>query len=181
MKKFNKMWVPENGFPDFIYGDRIYLTLHDDSDTHINEVLSMVKRNLDNFNVYLEMGHFTNREKAIKYINQRNELTSKGMFVEYAIYLLTGQYIGSISFTNIDYKTLGVIYYLDKRYSCFGYMSEALKIAEKQMQKIGFEKIVLEINKENSASLNLAKANNYQYQKDEEYITMLNYVKQLGR
>ena len=45
-----------------------------------------------------------------------------------------------------------------------GFASKALQIAEPEIAKLNFNKIILEINEENSNSISVAKKNNYRFQ-----------------
>ena len=174
-------WIPSKSFPDKILSERLILTLHDNSETHINDVRKVMKKNYFDISPYMDIKYCLTREDTVKHINLKNDLFKKRVCSEYAIYLKNKKYIGDISFIIIDYKTLAASYYLDKNYRNFGYVSEALKACEKEMQSLGFKKIILEINKLNSASINVAKMNNYNLEKFVGSTLMQNYIKDLGK
>lgn len=156
-----KTWIPKDGFPNSIKGDKVDLILHDTSDNHIQTLLNMVSRNFEDISKYIYLNHFLSKDSAIEYINERNTLFKKGLFAEYAIFLKDSNYIGSIAIKNMDYKTLSCFYYIDKKFRHLGLMSSSLKLIENKMQEIGFKKIILEINAFNTDSNNLARANGY--------------------
>ena len=83
------------------------------------------------------------------------------MLVDYSIQLFSGEVIGGINFVNRGDGSVGVIYYIDKKYRGLGFISKSLKIAEPEMKKLGFKKIVLEINERNENSIRVAQKNNY--------------------
>ncbi len=162
MNKVNNIWVSDKSFPEYILGDNFYLSLHNTSDEHIDNMVKLEENNWDDFKDYL-FRYFFDKQSAKQNIIKRNELMKQGLLVDYAINILSGKTIGGISFVNIDYKTLGCSYYLDKPYRHQGFISKSLKLTEKEMAKLGFEKIVLEINENNNASKNVALKNNYIY------------------
>lgn len=180
MKQVN-FWIPNKNFPSEISSKRLLLTLHDNSEMHINDVRKVMKRNYFDISPYMDIKYCLTKEGTVKHINLKNDLFKKRVCSEYAIYLKNKKYIGDISFIIIDYKTLAVSYYLDKDYRNFGYISEALKACEKEMQSLGFKKMILEINKLNSASVNVAKRNNYFLKDDAGQTLMQNYIKELSK
>lgn len=179
MNRINEKWIPSEQFPDIIFGNEIFLCQHDTSDNHINEMINLEERNWHDFENYL-MRHFPNYEKAKKYIETNLELAKKGWLVDYAITLFTGKTVGGLRFVNQGYKTCGAIYYMDKSYRGMGFVSKALKIAEPELAKLGFEKIILEINENNTSSIVVARKNNYIMQPTSYPLSaMLNFSKDI--
>ena len=173
-------WLPSEPFPDVIAGDDMLLCLHDTSDNHINEMVNLEERNWNDFKDYLTR-HFSNYDKAKEFIEKRLELTKKGWLVDYAIKLFSNKTIGGLSFVNLGYKSCEAIYYLDRHYRGMGFISKALKIAEGELKKLGFETIVLDINKNNNASVNVANKNNYIPQSPSyPESAMVNFVKDIS-
>ncbi|MCR5506403.1 MAG: GNAT family N-acetyltransferase [bacterium] len=174
MKKF----ILVDAFPEIIVGDDIFLQIHHaEDDNHISELVNMVNRNQKDFSPYLDLNHYTNIDSAKKVIEQREEFAKKGMLADYAIQLFTGKTVGCICFTNRGDKSVAVSYYLDKQYRGMGFISKSLKAAEPEMAKLGFEKIVLEINETNENSIRVANKNNYVFH--ETGFCMKDFVKNL--
>ena len=171
MKKI-KTYKP---FPDFIVGDGFYLRIHKVEDA--DELVNMVNRNKD-FDEYLDLNHYHNIQSAKKVIAQRIDFAKRGWLGDYAIQLFSGKLIGCISFINRGDKSVGGTYYLDKQYRNMGYITKALKVAEKEIAKLDFTRIVLEINKHNENSIRVATKNNYRLQ-DSEY-EMKDFVKDIS-
>ena len=177
-----KQFLTNGPFPDFIAGKAngldVFLQIHhSEDDNHIAELVNMVNRNQKDFSVYLDLGHYSNVDTAKKVIKQREELAKRGLYVDYAIQLFNGLTIGCISFTNKGDGSVTVTYYLDKQYRGQGYISTALRMAEPEMKKLGFKKIILEINETNESSIHVAKKNNYIFQ--ETGCCMKDFIKDL--
>ncbi len=164
-------------FPEFIMGDNMYLQMHhSDDDNRIAELVNMVVRNKDFFD-YLYLTQYLNVDSAKKYITKREQMAKQGLLVDYAIQLFSGKIVGGINFTNRNDKSVGVTCYMDKQYRRMGFISKSLKIAEPELARLGFEKIILEINETNENSIRVALKNNYIFQ--ETGWCMKNYVKDL--
>ena len=174
-----KTFFTVGAFPEFIMGQNMFLQRHHSEDeNHIAEVVNMVKRNQKDFGVYLDLRHYTNVESAKKVITQREELAKKGLLVDYAIQLFSGKTVGCISFTNRGDGSVGVTYYIDKQYQGMGFVSKSLKLAEPEMAKLGFKKIVLEIDETNENSIRVAKKNGYAF--NETGFCMKDFIKVLS-
>ena len=157
MKKIFKT----EAFPEFIMGQDIFLQMHHLNDeNHIAELVNMVNRNKDFFD-YLYLNHFLNVDSAKKVIEKHEQLAKDGMLVDYAIQLFSGKIVGCINFTNRGDGSIGVTYYVDKQYRGMGFISKSLNIAEPELAKLGFKKIVLEINEKNENSIRVAQRNGY--------------------
>lgn len=179
--KSNMNWVPKFPFPNIIAGSDFYLSKHDTSDEHIYEMVQLEDRNWNDFESYL-LRHFPDEVSAKEYIIQRNNMSNKGWVVDYGIHLFSGKTIGGLNFVNRGDKSLAGIYYLDKAYRGYGFISKALKIAEVEMSKIGFNKIVLEINIDNDESINVANKNGYKPEKTiYRMVDFIKDIRNLGR
>ncbi|MBR1544327.1 MAG: GNAT family N-acetyltransferase [Alphaproteobacteria bacterium] len=164
-------------FPDFIMGEEIFLQIHRaEDDVRIAELVNMVNTN-DDFSKYLDLKHYSNIESAKKTAKQREAFAKQGMLADYAIQLFNGKTIGGMCFINRGDKSVGVSYYIDKKYRGKGFVSKALKLAEPEMLKAGFDTIVLEINETNKKSILVANRNNYVLQ--ETGFSMKDFVKNL--
>ena len=171
-------FISAKPFPDAIYGDDILLQLHhSDDESHIAEFVNMIKRNED-FSNFLDVTPYLNINSAKKVIKQREGFAQNGLLADYAItQLFTGKIFGGICFVNYGNKSVGVTYYLDKQYRGLGFISKSLKASEPELAKLGFENIILEINEENSNSINVAKKNNFIFK--ETGYPMKDFVKSL--
>lgn len=174
-----KQFLSCEPFPDLIFGNEIFLQMHrSDDESHVAEVVNMVKRNWKDFGEFLDLGHYSNFDTALKVVAKREEFAKNGLLVDYAIQLFDGKIIGGISFTNRGDGSVAVTYYLDKQYRGMGFISKALSLAEPEMKKLGFKRIVLEINEKNENSIRVAQKNNYVFH--ETGFCMKDFVKNLS-
>ncbi len=171
MKNFFKT----EAFPEFIMGQDMFLQIHHlDDENHIAELVNMVNRNKDFFD-YLYLDHFLNVNSAKKVIEKHEQLAKQGLLIDYAIQLFSGKIVGCINFTNRGDGSVGVTYYIDKQYRGMGLVSKSLNVAEPELAKLGFKKIVLEINETNENSIRVANRNGYTF--NETNSCMKDFVK----
>ena len=95
------------------------------------------------------------------------DLWNKGENYAYSIVLNdTDKAIGSIDIHNIDLSnhSAEIGYWLSKDYNGKGYMSEAVKLIEKQAFNSGINRMVIKAEVNNVASSRVAEKNNYVFE-----------------
>jgi RimJ/RimL family protein N-acetyltransferase len=76
----------------------------------------------------------------------------------YAIWTKDGQFIGASDFHSVDYSlhSAEIGYWLDKKQVGKGYITEAVKALENEFFNRGFNRLVIMMDTENTASENVA-------------------------
>ena len=97
---------------------------------------------------------------------------------DYNIFLKNGELIGQINMKNINYKTASgeIGYYMGKKYTGKGYMTEAVLALEAEFFKRGIKRIIICTDKNNTASINVARRCGYKL-----YRTKTDTTKQFKR
>lgn len=102
-------------------------------------------------------------EDTLKYFYECDKQEEKGEKIEYGIYL-NKEYIGSISFFDISEKNKSaeIGYWLAKEHTGKGYMTEAVKILEKEgFENLKFNRIQIKCDEINMTSKKVAENCNY--------------------
>jgi RimJ/RimL family protein N-acetyltransferase len=105
-------------------------------------------------------------EDSLKYLFDKEEKTKKGKKVEYGIFI-NKEYIGNISIFDIneEKKSCEIGYWLSSSHIRNGYMTEAVKILEKQVfEKLKLNRIQIKCDERNEASFGVAKKCDYKYE-----------------
>ncbi len=105
-------------------------------------------------------------EDTLKYLFDKEEETKKGKKVEYGIFF-KNEYIGNIAIFDIDekHKSAEVGYWLSSSHTRKGYMTEALRILERDaFERMKLNRVELWCDEENQASIGVAKKCGYQYE-----------------
>ena len=104
-------------------------------------------------------------EDSLKYLFDKEQETEKGEKVEYGLFI-NNKYIGNISILILIKKKSGEIgYWLSSSYTRNGYMTEAVKILEKEaFEKLKLNRIQIKCDERNDASFGVAKKCGYKYE-----------------
>ncbi|MEK9147458.1 MAG: GNAT family protein [Patescibacteria group bacterium] len=105
-------------------------------------------------------------EDSLKYLFDKEQETEKGEKVEYGLFI-NNKYIGNISIFNINKKKKSgeIGYWLSSSYTRNGYMTEAVKILEKEaFEKLKLNRIQIKCDERNDASFGVAKKCGYKYE-----------------
>jgi ribosomal-protein-serine acetyltransferase len=105
-------------------------------------------------------------EDSMKYLLDKEEATKKEQKIEYGIYTST-EYIGNISIFDINKKNKSaeIGYWLSCTHTRNGYMTEALKILEKEaFETIYLNRVQIKCDEINKASIGVAEKCGYQYE-----------------
>ncbi len=105
-------------------------------------------------------------EDSLKYLFDKELKTEKGEIVEYGIFI-NNEYIGNISIFNINKKNKSgeIGYWLSSYYTRKGYMTEAVKVLEKEaFEKMKLNRVQIKCDERNKASFGVAKKCDYKYE-----------------
>ncbi len=105
-------------------------------------------------------------EDSLKYLFDKEEETKKGKKVEYGLFI-KNEYIGNISVFDIHEKkkSAEIGYWLSFSYTRNGYMTEAVRILEKEaFEKLKLNRIQIKCDERNKASFGVAKKCGYKYE-----------------
>jgi ribosomal-protein-serine acetyltransferase len=105
-------------------------------------------------------------EDSLKYLFDKEEKTKKREKVEYGLFI-NKEYIGNISIFNINEKNKSaeIGYWLSSFYTRKGYMTEAVKIIEKEaFERLELNRIQIKCDERNKASAGVAKKCGYKYE-----------------
>jgi len=96
-------------------------------------------------------------EDSLKYLFSHEECAKKGEKAGYGIYL-DGQFIGHLGIFDVSDKNKSgeIGYWLNKNYTRRGYMTEAVKLLEKEVFRVGLNRIQIKCDKRNKASAGVA-------------------------
>lgn len=102
-------------------------------------------------------------DKSYQKCCKSSQLWKKLKEADYNIFLKNGELIGQINMKNIDYKTASseIGYYMGEKYTGKGYMTEAVFALESEFFKRGINRIQICVDKDNTASINVAKRCGY--------------------
>lgn len=105
-------------------------------------------------------------EDSLQYLFNEEEKTKKGEKVQYGIYL-KNEYIGNIGIFDINKtnKSAEIGYWLSYKFIKNGYMTEALKLIEKELfSSLGLNRIQIKCDEKNIASISVAKKCDYKFE-----------------
>jgi len=105
-------------------------------------------------------------EDIFKYLFDKEKETEKGKKVEYGLFI-NNEYIGNISIFDINEKNKSaeIGYWLSSFHAKKGYMTEAVKILEKEaFEKLKLNRIQIRCDEKNKASSGVAKKCGYNYE-----------------
>ena len=105
-------------------------------------------------------------EDSLKYLFDKEEKTIQGEQIEYGLFL-NSVYIGNISIFDIhkENKSAEIGYWLSSVNTKKGYMSEAVKILEKEaFENLCLNRIQIKCDAENIASIGVAKKCGFTYE-----------------
>jgi len=123
-----------------------------------------IEKNREHLETWLHWPKLTLKvEDSLKYLFDKEEETKKGKKVEYGIYI-KNKYVGNIAIFDIHEKNKSaeIGYWLSSSYTRKGYMTEALKILEKEaFENMGINRIQIKCDERNNASSGVAKKCGY--------------------
>lgn len=104
-------------------------------------------------------------EDSLKYLFDKEEETKAGKKIEYGLYA-DNEYMGNISLFDIDEKdkSAEIGYWISSSYTRNGYMTEAIKVLEKEAFEKGLNRLQIKCDERNKASFGVAKKCGYKYE-----------------
>ncbi len=129
---------------------------------------NLIQRNIKFLRKWIRFAWKKNStESSYKKCYKSSRLWQNLKEADYNIFLKNGELIGQINMKNINYKiAFGEIgYYMGEEYTGKGYMTEAVLALESEFFKRGLKKIKICADKNNIASINVAKRCGYKLEK----------------
>lgn len=145
-------------FKDELKGERIVLRKNTPTLKNAEQIFEGVKNNRQHLRPWFPWEKETKVvEDSLKYLFSQEELSKKGEKNGYSIYL-KGAFIGNLSIFSISDKNKSgeIGYWLDKKYARNGYMTEAVKVLEKEAFRCGLNRIQIKCDERNKASSGVA-------------------------
>ncbi len=154
-------------FKKELKGERIVLKEHPITFKHAAEAFEIIQRNRDIFEKYfLWVSKTKSPEDYFKgFLSSLEGKMDSGEKAEYII-LLNDKFIGQIGFFSVDLinESGEIGYWLDKEFVGNGYMQEAVKVLEKHIFDLAFNKIVIVHDSHNPKSKNVIERMGYIYE-----------------
>ena len=154
-------------FKNVLKGKRIVLKRTKPTLKIAEAMFNVVDENRNHLEPWFPWPNLTQKvEDSLKYLFDKEKETKKGSKVEYGLYL-TNQYIGNISIFNISEKkkSAEIGYWLSSSYTRQGYMTEAVRILEKEaFENMDINRIQIRCDERNKASFGVAKKCDYKYE-----------------
>ena len=165
-------------FPTQIQTKNLLLKTIEPTPENSKILFAIIESNRD----YLEsfQGHFEyikNINDVLKNLEFRYQQIQKNEGILFGIYK-QNKIIGRIRFFNIHDKSCEIGFWLIKKETGHGFMTESLSALEQELFQFGFNKIVLDIDNGNTNSENLAIRNNYIL---ERKLKGASWAKQVGK
>lgn len=141
-------------FKDELKGGRIILIKNTPTLRNAQHIFEGVKNNRRHLRPWFPWEQETKVvEDSLKYLFSHDEFQKKGEKNGYSIYL-KGKFIGNLSIFGIDDKNKSgeIGYWLDKKHTMEGYMTEAVRLLEKEAFRCGLNRIQIKCDSRNKAS-----------------------------
>lgn len=145
----------ENKFVEKLKGERLELRINVPEIELAKKIFATVDENRDYLSKWLPWVDSTQKvEDSLKFLFDTQDGIKSGKKVNYGIFL-DENYVGNIGFFDIDWKNKSgeIGYWLSEKYSKNGYVSEAVKILEKEFfEKHDFNRIQIKCDTNNIGS-----------------------------
>lgn len=130
-------------------------------------MFEVIDENREHLGPWMPWAKLTKKvEDSLQYLFNKEEETKKGKKIEYGLFL-DNEYIGNISFFNIDEanKSAEVGYWLSSSHAKRGYMTEAVKVLEKEgFRSLKLNRIYIKCDERNKASFKVAEKCGYKFE-----------------
>ncbi len=151
-------------FKDILNGERIKLKRTIPNVEMAKEIFETINSNRSHLNEWFSWCNETKQiEDTLKYLYTKEEDTKLKKIIEYGIYL-EKKHIGNIALfdINLENRSCELGFWLSKDYIQKGFMTEAIKIIEKDaFENINLNRIQILCDEKNISSQKVAKRNNY--------------------
>ncbi|MCK5450101.1 GNAT family N-acetyltransferase [Candidatus Pacearchaeota archaeon] len=162
-------------FTDELYGDRLILKRNVPDIELAKKIFEIVDSNREHLGKWFPWEKLTLKiEDTMKYLFDTEKKTEEGEEVGYGIYL-NNEYIGNIDLFELDEKGKSgkIGYWISSKFSGNGYMTEAVKILEKEIfKKLGLNRIQIKCDERNKASKKVIEKCGYVFEgksREDEY------------
>ena len=144
--------------------ERLILKPHEATFEYATALYNLIADNKDHLSKFMPLLHkVSSPEDEFNYFLTCEKKWKEMTGAEYGIWTKEGRLIGTCCFVDIDYdRHSGEIgYWLDKKQTGKGYMTEAVQALEKEFFDRGFNRIMIMMDKENQPSENVAIRRNF--------------------
>jgi len=146
-------------FKKKLSGDKILLKINNFDINLAQKIFEVVIQNKEYLSKWLPWAPTTKKvEDTLNFLQDTQDGIKKGIKVNYGIYL-GKEYIGNIGVFDIDKenKSAEIGYWLSQKFTKNGYVTEAVKIIEKEFfENIKFNRIQIKCDELNTASAGVA-------------------------
>jgi ribosomal-protein-serine acetyltransferase len=149
-----------------LIGKRIVLKITKPDIAMANGIFKVINENRKHLRPWFPWEKATKRaEDSLKYLFDKEKQVKAGEKIEYGIYV-GNEYIGNIGIFNIDKKkrSAEIGYWLSVKFVRNGYVTEAVKIIEKEFFANGLNRIQIKCDERNTASAGVAKKCEYVFE-----------------
>jgi ribosomal-protein-serine acetyltransferase len=149
-----------------LIGERIVLKITKPDIAMANIMFKVINKNRKHLRPWFAWEKATKKvEDSLKYLFDKEEKVKEGKKVEYGIYI-GDEYIGNIGIFDIDKnkKSAEIGYWLSSDFVRKGYITEAVKILEKEFFANGLNRIQIRCDERNVASSGVAKKCGYTFE-----------------
>ncbi len=151
-------------FKDTLIGQKIVLKKNEATIDFAKTMFKVIDNNREFLRPWFEWEKLTlTPEDSLKYLFENQENYKKNKKIEYGIYA-NNNYVGNISVFDIhkESKSAEVGYWLSKKETRKGFMTEAVKLVEKEFfQNFGLNRIEIICDERNIASKGVVEKCNY--------------------
>lgn len=169
-------------FSNTIKGERLVLKRTRPTLKMAEIMFKTIDINRDYLRTQLERVDWTVQvEDTLRYLFEKEQQTEKWEMVQYGIFI-NKEYIGNISIFDINHKAQSgeIGYWLSSSHTGNGYMTEAVRILEKEVfEKLKLNRIQIKCDERNDASIRVAKKCGYTYEGRLRERSFSNYFKDL--
>lgn len=154
-------------FKNKLIGERLVLKRTKPSIPMAETMFKVIEANRQHLRPWLPWEKLTLKtEDSLKYLFDKEEKTKKGEKIEYGIYV-NNEYIGNIGIFDINQekRSAEIGYWLSAKFTGRGYMTEAVKIIEKEFfNHFNLNRIQIKCDERNKASVGVAEKSGYVFE-----------------
>lgn len=143
---------------NIIETERLILKPHEATFEYATKLYDLIDENKEHLLKFTSLSKLSYPEEEYNFCLDSSKKWNKMVCADYSVWTKDGQMIGTISFFDIDYESHSgeIGYWLDKKQTGKGYMTEAVKALENEFFNRGFNRIIIMMDTENSHSENIA-------------------------
>ena len=143
---------------NIIETERLILKPHETTFEYATKLYDLIVENKAHLFKFTSLSKLSHPEEEYNFCLESSKKWNEMICADYAVWTKDGQMVGTISFFDIDYKSLSgeIGYWLGEKQTGKGYMTEAVEALENEFFNRGFNRIVIIMDTENSHSENIA-------------------------